>query len=85
MKFGNKRTDDSLHVDAVMGIKASVLHSHEGIAEILRHGGNADHYAVFSAFIVGNDVALRVVQEGGLILIAPKVPGPASGLFPYSP
>ena len=80
-EVGNKRTDDSLHVDAVMGIKTSVLHSHEGIAEILRHGGNADHYAVFSAFIVGNDVALRVVQEGGLILIAQKCQVQIRGCF----
>jgi len=55
-----------------MGVKAGVLHGDKGVAEVFRHGGNADHDAVFRSLVVGDHIALRIIQEGGLVLIAQK-------------
>ncbi len=68
----DKGADDALDVDAVVGIKARILHGDKSVAQILRHEGDVDHDAVFGALVVGDDVALRVVEKAGLVLVVQK-------------
>ena len=67
-EVGNQRADDSLDVHAVVLIKACVLNSDKGILE---HFGNlidGDHDAVLGTLVVGDQVAVAVVNKRGLVL-----------------
>ena len=67
-EVGNQRADNALDVHAVVLVKAGVLHGDEGVAE---HSGDlvdGNHDAVFGALIIGDEIALAVIDEGGLVL-----------------
>ena len=64
-----ERAEDSLHVDAVMRIEPCVLHGDERVLQIQRNFLDGHHDAILRPFIVGNHVALRVVEKRGFRLI----------------
>ena len=68
-QIGHKRTHDALQVDAGMGVEAGVLHGHKGLLQIFRHGGDGDHHAVLDALVFGDEIAVGVINKGGLRLI----------------
>ena len=64
----DERADDTFDVNAVVGVKTGVLYGDEGIAQVFGHQGNIDHDAVFRAFVIRDDIALRIIQERSLVL-----------------
>ena len=52
-----------------MGVEAGVLHGHEGLLEVDGHGLDGHHDAVLDALVLGDEVAVGVVDEGGLRLV----------------
>ena len=68
-KVFNKRADNALDVNAVVGVKARVLHGHKGVAQAHGHLRYGHHHAVLGALVIRNQVALRVIDKRGLRLI----------------
>ena len=68
-EIADERADDALDVDAVVGVKPRVLHRHKGVAQLHGHRVDTYHDAVFRALVVGDQVALRVIDERGLGLL----------------
>ena len=52
-----------------MGVEAGVLHGHEGLLEVDGHGLDGHHDAVLDALVLGDQVAVGIVDEGGLRLV----------------
>ena len=65
----HERADNALDVHAVVRVEARILHGDKGVLEVCRHGLNRHHDAVLRAFVFGDEVAVGVVDEGGLRLI----------------
>ena len=65
---GHQRADNSLDVHAVVLVKAGVFHGDEGILQHLRNFVDGDHDAVLGALIIGDQVALAVIDKRGFIL-----------------
>ena len=71
-QVGHQRADDALHVHAVVLVKARVLHGDERVLQHLGDLVDGDHHAILGALVVGDQVALAVVDEGGLVLCAER-------------
>ena len=65
---GDERADDALDVHAVVLVKARILHGDKGVLQRPGDLLDGDHDAVLGALVVGDEVALAVVDERGLVL-----------------
>ena len=52
-----------------MGVETCVLHGNERVLQILGHGGNGNHNAVFRALVFCDQFAAVVIDEGSLLLV----------------
>ena len=68
-QVGHEGAHNALDVHAAVGVEAGILHRHEGLLQILGHGGDGHHDAVLDALVLGDQVAAAVIDKGGLGLI----------------
>ena len=61
-----ERAEDAVHVDAPVCIKAQILCGDERELRMLRNLGQGDERAVFHAAQLTHELAIRVVERGGL-------------------
>ncbi len=69
-EVGGKGADDAFEIDPAVAIKPHILRRYKGISQVMGHGIDAHHDAVFSALVVGDKVSVAVIEEGGLVLVA---------------
>ena len=68
-QVGHKGADDTLDVDAVVRKEARVLHADKGHVQLLGNLLEAGPDAVFTALVIGDQVAVHIVDEAGQVLL----------------